>query len=62
VSSLHDGKGNRTFTVADLASASAFGVSVVALLHGVFMTTSGVTSLLLIGDDMHLGLVVVLPA
>jgi hypothetical protein len=42
------------------ASASASGVSAVALLRGVFMMTSGVTSLPLIGDVVHLGLVAVL--
>jgi hypothetical protein len=44
------------------ASASASSVSVGALLRGVFMTTRGVSSLLLIGDVVHLGLVTVLPA
>jgi hypothetical protein len=45
----------------DSASASASGVSTAALLHGVFVTTSGVSSLLLISDDVHLGLVTVWP-
>jgi hypothetical protein len=44
------------------ASAPASGVSVAALLRGLFGTTSGVSSLLLIGDVVHLGLVMVLPA
>ena len=60
MSSLRNGKGNRTFTVVGLASGATSGVSSMALLRGVFVTTSGVTSLLLIGDVVHLGLVAVL--
>jgi hypothetical protein len=37
-------------------------VTVVALLRRVFVTTSSVPSLLLIGDVVHLGLGAVLPA
>jgi hypothetical protein len=38
------------------ASASASGVAAVALLCGVLLATSGVSSLLLIGDGVHSGL------
>jgi hypothetical protein len=44
------------------ASASASSVSAGALLRGVFVTMRGVSSLLLIGDVVHLGLVTVLLA
>jgi hypothetical protein len=40
----------------DSAFASASGVAAVALLCGVLVATSGVSSLLLIGDSVHLGL------
>jgi hypothetical protein len=46
----------------DLAFASASGVAATALLRGVLVATSGVSSLLLIGDGVHLGLVIVWPA
>jgi hypothetical protein len=44
------------------ASTPASSVSAEALLRRVFMMTSCVSSLLLIGDVVHLGLVMVLPA
>jgi hypothetical protein len=46
----------------DSASAFASGVSVAALLRWVLVATSGVSSMLLISDDVHLGLVMVWPA
>ena len=45
----------------DSAIASASSVAVAALLRGVLMATSSVSSLLLIGDGVHLGLVTVWP-
>jgi hypothetical protein len=58
VPSLLHGKDNRTFAVVDSASAS--GVSAASLLRRVFVATSSVSSLLLISDGVHLGLVTVL--
>jgi hypothetical protein len=43
----------------DSAFASASGVATAALFCGVLVATSGVSSLLLIGEDVHLGLVTV---
>jgi hypothetical protein len=43
----------------DSTSTSASSVAVVALLRGVLMATSGISSLLLISDGVHLGLVTV---
>jgi hypothetical protein len=62
VPSLCHGKSNRTSAVMGSASAPASGVVVAALLCGVFVTTSGVSSLLPIGYVVHLGLDTVLPA
>jgi hypothetical protein len=46
----------------DSTFASPSRVTTVALLRGVLVATSGVSSLLLIGDVVHLGLVTVWPA
>jgi hypothetical protein len=46
----------------DSAFASTSSVATAALLHGVLVATSGVSSLLLIGDGVHLGLVAIWPA
>jgi hypothetical protein len=45
----------------DSAFASISGVGATALLRGVLLATSGVSSLLLIGDSVHLWLVAVWP-
>jgi hypothetical protein len=46
----------------DSTFASTSSVATAALLHGVLVATSGVSSLLLIGDGVHLGLVAIWPA
>jgi hypothetical protein len=43
----------------DSASTSASSVAATALLRGVLVATSGISSLLLISDGVHLGLVTI---
>jgi hypothetical protein len=59
--SLHHETGSKTFTAAGLASASSSGVGAMVLLCGVLLTTSCVSGGVLVGDGVHLLLVVVLP-
>jgi hypothetical protein len=63
VPSLHHGKDNRTFVAMGLGLCpSSSCVTDAGLLRRVFVTTSGVPSLLLISDVVHLGLGTVLSA
>jgi hypothetical protein len=55
-------KGSRTITVVGLGLCLCLWVATVALLCGVLLATSSVSSLLLIGDSVHLWLVAVWPA